>query len=103
MAYPCLRARPLRLVRLARYGHLDRWIGTADLKAAPERFMGSPLPDDLAMCELYISVIKVDFFPFVLENFLNGLRAAAALHIDFLLQRTTIFSAQPSIYISRVS
>ncbi|KAJ7189436.1 hypothetical protein GGX14DRAFT_408842 [Mycena pura] len=62
MACPCLHARPLRLVRLARYGHLDRWIGTADLKAAPERFMGSPLPDDLAMCELYISVIKVDFF-----------------------------------------
>ncbi|KAJ7189693.1 hypothetical protein GGX14DRAFT_580499 [Mycena pura] len=58
MACPCLHARPLRLVRLARYGHLDRWIGTADLKAAPERFMGSPLPDDLAMCELYISVIK---------------------------------------------
>jgi hypothetical protein len=57
----CFRspARPIRAVRLAKYDLLNRFVGAADLKGAPELFMGSPLPDDLAMCEIYVSSLEV--------------------------------------------
>ncbi|KAJ7817005.1 hypothetical protein B0H13DRAFT_2380015 [Mycena leptocephala] len=56
----CFRspARPIRAVRLAKYDLLNRFVGAADLKGAPELFMGSPLPDNLAMCEIYVSSLE---------------------------------------------
>lgn len=51
--------RPMRAVRASKYDPLNRWLAVADMKTAPELYMRSPLADDQAMCEVYVSVIEV--------------------------------------------
>ncbi|KAF8156327.1 hypothetical protein K438DRAFT_1986911 [Mycena galopus ATCC 62051] len=49
---------PMRAVRLGQCDTLNRWLALADMKTAPELFIRTPLPDDQAMCEIYVSVIE---------------------------------------------
>ncbi|KAF8144158.1 hypothetical protein K438DRAFT_1783119 [Mycena galopus ATCC 62051] len=49
---------PMRAVRLGQCDALNRWLALADMKTAPELFIRTPLPDDQAMCEIYVSVIE---------------------------------------------
>jgi hypothetical protein len=41
------------------YDLLYRWIEAADLKGYPDLGMKTPLPANLAMCELFVSLLEV--------------------------------------------
>ena len=51
--------KPMRAARLRKCDPLDRWLASVTMKTTPEIFLRSPLPDDQAMCEIYISVYEV--------------------------------------------
>ncbi|KAJ7720314.1 hypothetical protein B0H14DRAFT_3520981 [Mycena olivaceomarginata] len=46
---------PMRPMHTYRFDPLDRWLASVEMKTAPDLFLGSPLPDGDAMCEVYIS------------------------------------------------
>ncbi|KAJ7085955.1 hypothetical protein C8R44DRAFT_737114 [Mycena epipterygia] len=48
--------RPMRASRVASYDALDRWLAVADID--PDLQIKTPLPDDKAMCEVFVSVIE---------------------------------------------
>ncbi|KAJ7038742.1 hypothetical protein C8F04DRAFT_1179420 [Mycena alexandri] len=50
--------RPMRAVRLRQYSPLDRWLAGVEMKTAPEVSLHSPLPDDQAMVDLFVSAFE---------------------------------------------
>ena len=54
----------MRASRLRKYDPLDRWLASVTMKTAPGIFLQSPLPDDQAMCELFMSMHKACFLRF---------------------------------------
>ena len=58
----CVKA--MRASRLRKCDPLDRWLASVTMKTAPGIFLQSPLPDDQAMCELFMSVHKACFLRF---------------------------------------
>ncbi|KAJ6593040.1 hypothetical protein B0H19DRAFT_1245845 [Mycena capillaripes] len=52
---PPVTVSPMRPMHIHKFGALDRWLASAEMKTSPELFMRSPLPDGDAMCEIYIS------------------------------------------------
>ncbi|KAJ6528181.1 hypothetical protein B0H19DRAFT_1083705 [Mycena capillaripes] len=46
---------PMRPMHIHKFGALDRWLASTEMKTSPELFMRSPLPDSDAMCKIYIS------------------------------------------------
>ncbi len=56
---PTVPLPPMRAVRASKLDNLNRWLAVAELKGFPERFMRSPLPDDQAMVEVYVSSYPV--------------------------------------------
>lgn len=52
---PPVAVSPMRPMHINKFGALDRWLASTEMKTAPELFMRSPLPDGDAMCEIYIS------------------------------------------------
>ncbi|KAJ7078217.1 hypothetical protein C8R44DRAFT_754963 [Mycena epipterygia] len=48
--------RPMRTSRVASYDALDRWLAVTDID--PDLQIKTPLPDDKAMCEVFVSVIE---------------------------------------------
>ncbi|KAJ7091610.1 hypothetical protein C8R44DRAFT_750513 [Mycena epipterygia] len=49
---------PMHAVRAHKYDSLNCWLALANIKSAPQVYMHTPLPDDQAMYEVYVSVIE---------------------------------------------